>query len=368
MSTRVHLLQAGMVNGLLTKSYQSGRVIKTPATNLLVARAMFAFRLLIAALLMLLAVPASAQVVYTYVNPTDGNVNGTTTCANPLVRTFVVSETFTVANVKLGFFGTHTWRGDFRITLVAPNGTSAQLVTGDANSISGDNLNVLLSDDHTQMVNTDPPTGTHSTVAPPPFQNNFRPNAPLSVFNGLAANGTWALRVCDIFPSADNGIVRHLELYLSPVITPVSVTKVSSVLTDPQNGSVNPKAIPGALVEYTVSVTNPNSFPTANVVVTDFFPPDLKICLSNLSGQGPVSHTGIPANGLTYSFVNLNSDADSVEFTTNAPSGGGPFNWTYDPVLDANTCDAAITGFRLRPGGSLNAGATVTFRARFIIK
>lgn len=130
---------------------------------------------------------AMAQTVTTYTSPTDGAINGTTTCAAPLVRNFTVGGTsFTVADVDLGFFATHTWRGDIRLTLQHPDGTRVQLVDGDANSTSGDNLNVRLNDGGTQVVNTDSATGNHSTAAPPPFANNFIPNAPLTAFSGKA--------------------------------------------------------------------------------------------------------------------------------------------------------------------------------------
>ena len=684
--------------------------MRTKLQKCVSAIALPGIRLVLAALCVLFAFPASAQTVTTYVNPTDGNINGTTTCAAPLVRTFSVTTAFNVSDVDLGVYATHTWRGDIQITLISPTGTSVQLVNGDVNSTNGDNFNVRLNDGGTQVVNTDTITAAHSTAAPPPFANNFIPNSPLAAFNGEAAFGTWRMQICDLFPNADDGVFRHAELYLTsaptnfadlsltkivsnpaplvgttisytlaltnnaastqtataitvldalplgvnysshsgpgtynpatgvwsisslargntvsltinavvmatagatvtneaevtassradsdstpnngvtseddyasasftvggvrtagtppvltcpngnvifdwdtiawtagstsntyalgtlgnisfdltnpgiwvnnatfggqspnrqnvftggiapaqfslgqlvdlpsrtdtavttitlpasmngaqftlfdvdfgpnqfadrvevigfnngatvmptltngianyvignqafgdaasdtpdpngnvvvtfsaPVdvieirygdhslapanpglqgiavhdinfclpVTTLNVTKVSSVIADNFNSAANSKAIPGALVEYSFSVNNPNEVAVQNVTVTDFFPSDLKLCLSSLSGQGPVAHTGFPASGPTYNFVNLNNDTDDVDFTTDDPLGGGPFNWTYDPVLDGDSCDAAITGFRLTPNGSLNAGATVTFRARFIL-
>jgi uncharacterized repeat protein (TIGR01451 family) len=51
----------------------------------------------------------------------------------------------------------------------------------------------------------------------------------------------------------------------------ISVSKTSQVLSDPINGAANPKAIPGAVVEYTVTVTNAvaASASATNVQVTD---------------------------------------------------------------------------------------------------
>jgi len=172
-------------------------------------------RLLLLLASMVFAPAAMAQTVNTYTNNTAGAINGTTTCTAPLVRNFSVPQNFIVADVDLGVFATHTWRGDIRITLQAPNGTRVQLVNGGSNSINGNNFNVRLDDSAAQLVNTDSPTGNHSTTAPPPFANRFRPNSPLSAFNGINANGTWRMEICDTFPSADNGQFRFAQLYLT---------------------------------------------------------------------------------------------------------------------------------------------------------
>ncbi len=171
-------------------------------------------RLLAAVLTAGLAVPAAAQSVTTVVNTIEGAINGATTCAAPLVRQFVVTSNFIIADVDIGVLATHTWRGDLQMTLVAPDGTRVQLTNGDTGNISGDNFNVLLDDAATQLVNTDGVTRTHSTTAPP-FQNRFRPRNALSAFNGRNAVGTWRLEICDLFPTADNGTFRRAELNLT---------------------------------------------------------------------------------------------------------------------------------------------------------
>jgi len=54
----------------------------------------------------------------------------------------------------------------------------------------------------------------------------------------------------------------------------VTVTKTEAVLSDPINGAVNPKHIPGAIVEYTVTVTNAagSALPATSVTLTDVMP------------------------------------------------------------------------------------------------
>lgn len=165
---------------------------------------------------MLGATPAAAQVSSTYSNTTNGTINSTTVCTNPLVRNFVVASSATVADVNIGILATHTWRGDLQFTLQSPTGTRVQLTNGDTNNVRGDNFNVLLDDAATQLVNSDSATANHSTTAPP-YQNTFRPRAALSAFNGQNAAGTWRLEICDLFPTADNGTFLRSDLYLDLV-------------------------------------------------------------------------------------------------------------------------------------------------------
>ncbi len=57
-------------------------------------------------------------------------------------------------------------------------------------------------------------------------------------------------------------------------LAPLIVTKTSSVVSDPHNGTINPKAIPGATVRYCVLVSNPDAATaTATaIVITDAIP------------------------------------------------------------------------------------------------
>jgi len=63
----------------------------------------------------------------------------------------------------------------------------------------------------------------------------------------------------------------------------VDVAKVSRIISDPVNGTDNPKAIPGAVIEYCITVANGAGGSTAtNVTVTDDLPSDV----SYLGGFG----------------------------------------------------------------------------------
>ncbi len=88
-------------------------------------------------------------------------------------------------------------------------------------------------------------------------------------------------------------------------------------MTDPINDGSNPKAIPGAVVRYTVDVANEGlGSPDSNsMVITDPLPTDTAL------------------------FVDT--------------SGGGPPH-TYIPVPDAQGFDPVVTGYRINPTGVMN--------------
>lgn len=82
----------------------------------------------------------------------------------------------------------------------------------------------------------------------------------------------------------------------------VTVTKTSRLVSDPVNGTTNPKAIPGATVEYCITVANASGAATAtDVNVTDDLPFDVSYDAAfGIFINGNASCTGGTAGG-TYS-------------------------------------------------------------------
>ncbi|MEM1051311.1 MAG: proprotein convertase P-domain-containing protein [Pseudomonadota bacterium] len=145
----------------------------------------------------------------------------------------------------------------------------------------------------------------------------------------------------------------------------LTVSKVSSLIADPVNGATNPKAIPGATVEYLITVTNigTDAVFADTVNVLDSGPADAKMCLISRSG-GPVIFGDPSSNsGLTYTFSNLGSTGDDVEFSND---GGSSF--AYTPVDDGTGCDANITDFRVNPSGSFAGSGNFTIIVRYEIE
>ncbi len=128
-----------------------------------------------------------------------------------------------------------------------------------------------------------------------------------------------------------------------------SVKYVSSVSdTTPSTPGGADKALPGATVTYTISVTNSgNASPdTDSVAVRDRITATVQMYI----GTGAVSPVTFDpgTTALSYTYSSLASTTDDIAFTSE--SGSSPA-YTYTPAPDAQGYDGAVTGFRVDPKG-----------------
>ena len=82
---------------------------------------------------------------------------------------------------------THTFDGDLEIRLIGPGGSPSVTLVNNRGG-SGDNFTNTVFDDE---------AATAISAGTPPFTGSFRPETPLSVFDGLSQAGTWTLRIDD---------------------------------------------------------------------------------------------------------------------------------------------------------------------------
>lgn len=68
--------------------------------------------------------------------------------------------------------------------------------------------------------------------------------------------------------SGNQAMSIHDITFCRPTTT-LSVTKISSIISDPVNGSTNPKRIPDAIVQYCILVSNSGAASASSVVATD---------------------------------------------------------------------------------------------------
>jgi len=97
----------------------------------------------------------------------------------------------------------------------------------------------------------------------------------------------------------------------------VTLAKSSLVVEDPFNGLVNPKAIPGARVTYTIDLGNTGTGSADNVGVIDAVPANTVFRVGSVVSNGTIAY-----------------------------SDDGGTTWAYAPVADANGNDATVTHVR----------------------
>jgi subtilisin-like proprotein convertase family protein len=114
---------------------------------------------------------------------------GTTLATMP-----VSGITGSITKVVASFYLTHTFDGDLEISLIAPDGTTVPLVVNRGGG--GDNFGTSCANRTT----FDDAAAVSITAGAAPFAGTFRPEGPLSAFNGksgAAVNGTWTLSLAD---------------------------------------------------------------------------------------------------------------------------------------------------------------------------
>ena len=150
---------------------------------------------------------------------------------------------------------------------------------------------------------------------------------------------------------------------MEPIMHPeLSLQKTVATVYDPLNISTNPKAIPGAVLEYTLIGENSGDGPADNntMVLTDLVPANTKLCVTSLLNCLPPTFTdGSPSSGLSLSSTTY-SDNDGISYTYPAPP-------------DADGANSTVTHLRTSMAGSFQpqTGATApsfTIKFRVIVE
>ena len=169
-----------------------------------------------------------------------------------------------------------------------------------------------------------------------------------------APTGYWTASVTGY--EGTEGKVQHTANAAFNVGVPnLLVMKSVTVISDPVEGTTKPKSLPGAVIQYQITVSNNGSGPADNnsLVITDPLPANTKFMLSSVGFAD-----GTPNSGLTLAATNV---------TYSSTGSAGP--WTYTPVNDGSGADANVKALKIAPQGIMagNSGATapnfsVTFR------
>lgn len=116
-----------------------------------------------------------------------------------------VPDSFTISDLNISLSVDHTYVSDLRVRLIAPDGTSVQLVNRRGGS--SDNLRVTLDDEATVNVSS------ASTLS-----GTYRPERLLSAFDGKNSAGSWKLEIVDV-ARVDTGTFNNVQLQFTGTAT-----------------------------------------------------------------------------------------------------------------------------------------------------
>lgn len=140
-----------------------------------------------------------------------------------------VPDSFVISDLNVNLSVDHTYVSDLQIRLIAPSGSSVQLVNRRGGSQDG--LRVLFDDEATSSIGS--VTGELS--------GSFRPEYPLSAFDGKNAKGRWTLEITDV-ARLDTGTFNSLTLQFNSAVTSATTsgTGTSGSGTSGSGGSAVP--------------------------------------------------------------------------------------------------------------------------------
>jgi uncharacterized repeat protein (TIGR01451 family) len=187
-------------------------------------------------------------------------------------------------------------------------------------------------------------------------------NAALTINATVNASGDYE-NVATITSTTPDPLSVNNTARITPGIIGLRVEKTSSIISDGISG-VNPKAIPGAIIEYRITVFNDGTsrIDSDSIFIVDAMPALVAAYASTASGPPVTFVEGANPSGLSFTY------ASDVEWS-NQSGGGAPFS--YAPAPDGAGFDDAVTGIRVNPKGTMAASSaagpssfTILIRAR----
>jgi subtilisin-like proprotein convertase family protein len=288
-----------------------------------------------------------------------------------LVRTFSVTEVFTVTEVQLGLNLTHPQRSDALVSLTSPDATTVELIQFNE-SVNAPHLDVLLTDATDQPVTTG---REFHDVTHPHYDVVRQPSNPLTVFRGESATGDWELVICDTHPDADAGAFNHAQLVLKADRLPVDTTgtwsyrypftgRVDAVLvtrTLYALDSVGNRMEPSMVVTFTADNVAPQLVVTQTVSVIDITG-DPRVVL-----EGWAKDSGRVNSVMLHLYTPYGESQivapDSISWDGDGFDGAATWDWDYT-LLPITLGDYTITVMATDGAGNVTSRGPYVVRVR----
>ena len=234
------------------------------------------------------------------------------------------------------------------------------------------------SDDSASTSTTTTVVGTILTWDIPTLVNGASVALVVTMDSSIVASITTVSNTADITnqDQADPDATNNSSSVDVDLLPAPSLTMLKTVLTfsDPVNAS-NPKAIPGAYLDYTIIATNSGAgvVDLDTTFITDPIPANTDLFVNDLggAGSGPVAFAdGATSSALTYTFTALDSTTDDIDFSND---NGATWIYYQDSDfsnIDVDGFDTTVTNIRVNPKGTFagaagsNPSFSITFRVR----
>lgn len=168
------------------------------------------------------------------------------------------------------------------------------------------------------------------------FTNEITPGSVTTTFDGKTRSN--ALAALDTFS----------------VPLPLTANKTATIISD---GMGTDYALPGAVVEYAITFTNPGAVPVdaGTIVITDAIPDNTVFVNNDINGagSGPIVLDNASSAGLSLVAASRLFSSDDASSFSYLPAAG---------------LDPQVTHLRIVPSGAMNPGSTATARFRVQIK
>jgi uncharacterized repeat protein (TIGR01451 family) len=187
-------------------------------------------------------------------------------------------------------------------------------------------------------------------------------NAALTINATVNSSGDYQ-NVATIASTTTDPLSANNTATVTPGTVGLRIEKTSSIVSDGIS-VVNPKALPGAVIEYRITVFNDgtSTIDSSSIFIMDVMPALVAAYALTASGPPVTFVEGANPSGLSFTYAN---DVD----WSNQLGGGPPF--TYSPSPDGEGYDDAVTGIRVNPKGTMAASSaagpssfTIVIRAR----
>ena len=234
-------------------------------------------------------------------------------------------------------------------TVTNPGTETFTINTGDITDNQGHDL--------TNLEGTYPPGDSKTVNIPPLVAGTDLPVG--TIINNASLTATFPTPPIANF----DGTLDTDETATLIVKSPIEISKTSMVFSDPANVTTNPKAIPGAIVEYAIEVKNigDNDLNNDSIAITDPLPANTRFFFG--SPLDPITfNDGAVISGLTNTTndISFSNDGGTTFITPNVDVDG--FDITAPP----------INFIKIEPKGAFNANSdpaiTPSFEVKFRVK